>query len=143
MGVRDIIVNPPAPYTNIGEWCKKPKCWDAVLAATISVDLPGMPNGQAIVKIANADPTEEINPLINAVGAIPSEVWFAIAAWAKETNSLAPWQRKISFSIGKLNKNPSIRQAIQGQKLLETAVALGFTHPDLNKEMLNNLKNAK
>jgi len=142
IGVRDIIVNPPAAYTNVGEWCKRPKCWDAVLASTISIDLPGMANGQAVASAAIAEPTEEISPLINAIVAIPSEVWFAVAVWAKETNSLAPWQRSLSFSIGNLNRHPSIRQATQGKILLEKAVGLGFTHASLIEGMLTNLANS-
>ena len=101
-----------------------------------------MPNGQAVASAASADPTEEINPLTNAVVAIPSEVWFAVAVWAKETNSLVPWQRSLSFSIGNLNKHPSIKQAKQGKILLEKAVGLGFTHAALIEGMLTNLANS-
>ena len=142
VGVRDVVITPPSYYSNVGEWCKKLKCWEAVLAATISVDLPRVPNGPAPTTASDLDPALEQNPLIKGVVAIPSEVWLAIATWAKETNSLASWQRSLSFSIGKLTKNPSIKQAIQGQKLLANAVGLGFTHPALDKELLNNLNNA-
>ena len=67
--------------------------------------------------------------MISEVMNIPSEKWFEIARWAKETDNLQAWQRSISFSIGKLlarGNTPSRKQAIQGVKILKEARQFGF-----------------
>lgn len=68
--------------------------------------------------------------LINKIAEIPSQVWFEISAWAKETNNLASWQRGIAFSIGRIlaqKRHPSRKQAAQGIKIIEEIQRLGFT----------------
>ena len=60
---------------------------------------------------------------------VPADEWFAISGWAKETGNLAPWQRSLAYSLGRLaaqNKEPSTKQAQQGQKILEEVRRLGF-----------------
>lgn len=36
--VSDSITTPPPGYRNVGEWCKKPECWDAVKALPVSLN---------------------------------------------------------------------------------------------------------
>ena len=60
---------------------------------------------------------------------VPAETWFALSHWAKETNILAPWQRGLSFSLGRLvakDKTPSPKQAMQGIRILDEADRRGF-----------------
>jgi hypothetical protein len=71
---------------------------------------------------------------VSAVTAIDADVWFALSNWAKQTNSLLPWQRGLAYSIGRLNSNgrtASIKQAKQGSIILVEAVRLGFRHDGL------------
>lgn len=45
------------------------------------------------------------------------------------TQSLQPWQRSLSFSLGKLagsGKPPSCKQAMHGEKIIGEARSLGF-----------------
>jgi hypothetical protein len=52
-----------------------------------------------------------------------------LSHWAKQTGNLAAWQRSIAFSLGRLvtqNKDPSLKQAVQGVKILEEVERLGF-----------------
>jgi hypothetical protein len=73
--------------------------------------------------------TPEQDALIREVAGYPPEMWFAIAKWAKETNTLQGWQRALAFSLGRLlsnGKGPSVKQATQGSKILAEAKRLGF-----------------
>ena len=59
------------------------------------------------------------------------DIWYQVARWAKETNKLNPFYRRLSYSIGKLRaegREPSIKQAIHGLILLKLAYRAGF-HP--------------
>ena len=63
------------------------------------------------------------------MAAIPADTWFGLAAWAKDTQSLQPWQRSLAFSLGKLAgsaRTPSRRQADHGARILDEARGLGF-----------------
>lgn len=46
--------------------------------------------------------TDDEAATIERVAAIPAETWFGLAVWAKDTETLMPWQRGLSFSLGKL-----------------------------------------
>ena len=73
--------------------------------------------------------TAEEAEQINRVAAVSAETWFALSAWAKDTQSLQPWQRSLSFSLGKLagsGKPPSRKQATHGETILADARKLGF-----------------
>jgi AIPR protein len=128
------IVHPPANRKNPGEWCKQKECWDAFRALEIkmparmekelvSLDrLQETPNGSAYVS------DDSVTPEITAMAEVPAETWFKISHWAKETGNLAPWQRSIAFSLGRMSgrKPPSEKQAKQAVKILEEAQRLGF-----------------
>ncbi len=66
---------------------------------------------------------------IAAIMKISAEAWFRLSAWAKQTNNLQPWQRGLSYSLGRLvsrGATPSRKQAEQGLKILQEASQLGF-----------------
>ena len=65
---------------------------------------------------------------------IPSQTWFDLAAWAKDTQSLQAWQRSLAFSLGRLAGNgrkPSRKQAMHGEKIIKEAKSLGFRGQDV------------
>ena len=135
--VQQLIVNPPGG-ANIGEWCKKEKCWqmirdydhsisDALQSELLSVDKPSAVSIQTATSI-NAITEEEQN-LIDEVAAIPAETWFALSRWAKETKNFQPWQRSLLFSVGTLvgrGQNPSVKQANHALKAYKEAQEKGF-----------------
>ena len=58
-----------------------------------------------------------------------AEGWFALAAWAKDTDNFQPWQRGLAFSIGKFissGRTPTAKMVRHGVKMLEEADRLGF-----------------
>jgi hypothetical protein len=132
--VHSFITNPPNGR-NITEWCKRKECWEGL--SNQQITLPdnlkeelielSHSNGSADKGIDGPDANDLA--VIAAVSAIPSDTWFRISKWAKETNNLQPWQRSISFSIGKtLSRSQQIsrKQADQGRKILTESVDLGF-----------------
>ncbi len=131
--VHQHITNPPAGG-NITEWCKKESCWQSLIEVEfempIALEEELIPVGLSFTAPDRGidTPTDEERKLIEEVAKVPSEVWFRIAKWAKETDNLQGWQRSISYSMGKLlagGRQPSRKQAVQAEKILREADRLG------------------
>ena len=136
--VQQLIVNPPGG-ANVGEWCKKEKCWQAIRdyqyklsealqKELVSVARPTVSTASATNSIDSLTPEEQA--LIDEAAAIPAETWFAISRWAKETKNFQPWQRSLLFSVGSLvgrSSKPSIKQATHAMKAYKAAFEKGFT----------------
>ena len=133
------ISNPPANLKNISEWCKKEACWRQL----IEKDHPKLNLGPELISLEKeipkeysnfqiaTSPTKEEAKEIESVKSIPADVWFSIATWAKKTDNLKPWQRRLSFSIGnilKKGRSPSPKQAHQSLILFQEASEQGFTY---------------
>jgi hypothetical protein len=144
-GVREVILHPPQ-NRNITEWCKREECWSAVLQLPLQLGLPGSPAGTgADPRKDQPPPTPEETTAIELVRAIPADVWFAAAKWAKDTESLQGWQRSLAYSLGTVGargKTPSSKQAVQGCRLLTEARRLGFGHDLLVSDLLQRLANS-
>lgn len=131
------IINPPAG-ANIGEWCKKEKCWDSIrehgysLSEEFERELvsAGYVSSKTVATSSIDSLTEEENKLIDETAEVSAEKWFALSRWAKETNNFQPWQRSLLFSVGSLagrGRKPSIKQARHALKTLKEAESKGFT----------------
>lgn len=134
--VREVIINPPGG-ANVGEWCKKEKCWnivkereytisDALKAELVEV---GCVMTKPVPTSSIESLSEEDQKLIDEVASVASETWFALSRWAKETNNFQPWQRSMLFSVGSLigrGRKPSIKQSRHAMKALQDAKAKGF-----------------
>lgn len=78
--------------TNINEWTKAPRCWDALKAKLNNQGaIISLPKG---VISAMSDQETEINDAQQAViteaGEIEAETWFSINSWGKENEGLTP-----------------------------------------------------
>ncbi len=140
--VREVIINPPGG-ANVGEWCKKGKCWDAVQSISImlseqllaelkdlSYTTPVLSKNESTQSSSLNVATEEEKVIINQVVGIPAKTWYALSKWAKETNNFQGWQRSLIFQVGQIiarRKVPSYKQAVQAMKAYEEAVKKGFT----------------
>ncbi len=136
--VQQLIVNPPGG-ANVGEWCKKEKCWttirdhkysisDALRNELVSVTQPK--GGRITATAGIAALSKEEQDLVDTVAAIPAETWFSLSRWAKETQNFLPWQRSLLFSVGSLvgrGQKPSIKQATHAMKAYQAAQQKGFT----------------
>ncbi|GGR73250.1 hypothetical protein GCM10010169_16580 [Micromonospora fulviviridis] len=129
--VREVIVNPLRGGTNIGEWAKRPDCWEAVLAIpwTVPDDLIAELADQPLEDSAPAAPEDNTTGDIASVMAIPAPEWFAVGRWAKETRNLQPWQRQLAETVGRYVNNSwtvTDKQASQALRLMDEAKRLGF-----------------
>ncbi len=134
--VREVIINPPGG-ANVGEWCKKEKCWHAVKECESAITenlqdelievgyVPSKPLPTSSIESL----TEDDQKLIDQAAAIPATTWFALSRWAKETNNFQPWLRSMLFSVGTLigrGRKPSIKQSKHAMKALNDAKEKGF-----------------
>lgn len=136
--VQEIITNPPGG-ANVGEWCKKEKCWQTLREHNheisqelqnelLSVARPTTASHPISASINSL--TKEESALIDEVASIPAETWFALARWAKETNNFQSWKRSLLFSVGSLisrGQKPSIKQATHAMNAYKSAKEKGFT----------------
>lgn len=120
---------------NPSEWCKQLKCWEDLKERDYAEPLPksvlltGRKTGGRAVPPEITDLTPSELDLMGQVSQVPSQTWFDLASWAKETDTLKPWERSLTFSLGRLassEKKPSIKQANHGQRILAEARSLGF-----------------
>lgn len=139
--VQKLITNPPGG-ANVGEWCKKTKCWETIkdyqyiLTPELQNELINVDRTASVLsKNSNAEKssfntaTEEEVAVINQVSSISASTWYALSKWAKETNNFQGWQRSIAFSVGQLlarGKKPSYKQSVQAIKMYEEANNKGF-----------------
>jgi hypothetical protein len=129
------ITKPPGGQ-NVTEWCKKDACWEKF--KEVQVDLPVELQRELLSREKANNPsshssadnvTAEDRELISSISRVSAQTWFNLAAWAKDTRSLQPWQRSLAYSLGRLasrSKDVSPKQAVQGRKMLEEAKRLGF-----------------
>lgn len=140
--VHESITNPPRG-ANIGEWCKKPKCWEIVkeyayeITPSLEKELISIDKSAPVVSATKSAATSAINVateeeirVIKAAKSISAATWYALSKWAKETNNFQGWQRSIVFSVGQIiarGKQPSYKQAVQALKVYEEATNKGFS----------------
>jgi hypothetical protein len=135
--VHDVILQ-SAGTRNVTEWAKKKECWEAVC------DIPWLapddiltksstpylgPNNMADTPEAAAAKSDEETEALKRVIMASSHTWKAISSWAKETSNLQAFQRSIAYSLGNLlekGRAPSVKQALQGVKILDEVERLGF-----------------
>ena len=142
-GVREAIIHPPS-NKNITEWCKRDECWSKVVSLDLGLKVVAQSTPEP--RVDRPAPSEADRPVVEAVRGVPGEVWYAIAKWAKETDSLQRWQRGLSYSLGNIctrSQEPSVKQAIQARKLLMAAVEQGFRHDELASETRARLESSR
>lgn len=128
---------------NTTQWCKKEQCWSDIkskLNVSINSDLVAelLPVGKSKPKGIESlnDPEKD---LIEDIKKVSADVWFATASWGKETGNLAGYQCGISGTLGRYvgwNRDPSVKQAKQGLKIINIAYRKGFITENLVKEIL-------
>jgi hypothetical protein len=132
------LTSPPGG-ANVTEWAKREACWQRIRALDVKlpraldsdlVPLDARPTGKLITGIEAADEAEQ--RIIEKISNFPAETWLALSHWAKETNNLQGWQRGIAYDLGrraKQGREPSRKQAVQAEIILDEAERLGFRAP--------------
>ena len=125
----------PARYRNPSEWAKKEACWndfkDKEIQLPLSLEQPILIEGRSKRKnIIGPVPTANEHKEVEWLRKTESEMWIAMASWAKETNNFEGWQRKFMFSIGRQlgskDFSPTVKQANLGNSICSKAKDLGF-----------------
>lgn len=127
-----------AGSSNVGEWCKNPKCWTHV--SSLQLDIPQklqeeidaeeiLPqNAGKGAKVEGELSSEDKENLIKAMNITATE-WLKIHGWGESTGKLARWQSGIAltlsgYAVGGWSKVPSVKQARQAVKILEIYTAM-------------------
>lgn len=132
--VRTVIAS-PVRTANVTEWAKHAECWNRVLG--IEWDVPDQLRAELVDPSAitargrHAAETrlQADAQRIIVVASIPAETWLVLARWAKETQSLEPWQRRRASEIGRClsdGQGISVEQATDGERIMTEARRLGF-----------------
>lgn len=116
--------------SNVGEWSKKPECWNRLKLKLGDYDK----FGQELMQVeTNEDGTylnEAQQNCIQEAEAIEANYWFGLANWAKSRDLLSPLERKAAFNFGTMrSRNRSIKtlkQAKSALKIKEKAEELGY-----------------
>jgi hypothetical protein len=140
-----VLTSPPGG-ANITEWAKREACWkrvrelDVELPAALESELISLDHrgkGKPVTGIEAPDASEQ--KLIDEIAKVPAEKWLALSHWAKETDNLQGWQRGIAYTLGqraKQGREPTRKQAVQAQSILEEADRLGFHFKGSMRESL-------
>lgn len=116
--------------TNINEWTKQTRCWDA-LKAKLDADSTPILTKEVISAVGDKESeiSESQQARIDEVADFEEDCWFSIHTWAKDTNALTP--KEIAF-IGqfaymvKRHRPYTYKQAKWALAIKEKAEKLGW-----------------
>jgi len=116
--------------SNVGEWSKKPECWNRLKLKLGDYDK----FGQELMQTETNDDGTYLNEAqqnkIQEAEAIEPNFWFALAKWAKTRDLLTPMDRKAAYNFGTMRSRnrtfKSLKQAQYAMKIVEKAQELGF-----------------
>lgn len=116
--------------SNVGEWTKKPECWNKLRLKLSNIDKF---DDELLQPETNEDGSylnETQQSRIREAEAIEPNYWFALANWLKSRDLLAPIDRKAAFNFGTMRSRnrsfASLKQALYALKIVEKAKELGF-----------------
>lgn len=116
--------------SNVGEWSKKPECWNRLKFKLGEYDK----FGEELMQTETNDDGSYLNEAqqnrIKEAEEIEANYWFGLANWAKSRDLLSPLERKAAFNFGTLrSRNRGIKSLKQAQfalKIVEKAEELGY-----------------
>ena len=119
--------------SNVGEWSKKPECWNKLKLKLGEIDK----FEDELMQPDTNDDGSYLNATqqsrIQEAEAIEPNYWFGLANWAKSRNLLTPIERKAAFNFGTMKSRnrgiTSLKQALFALKIVEKAKDLGFERP--------------
>lgn len=119
-----------AQSSNVGEWTKKPECWNRLKLKLVDFEKF---DGELIQPDVNDDGShlnEAQQEKIESAEAVEADYWFSLAVWAKKQDLLTPLERKAAFNFGTMKsrsrKFTTLKQAQFALKIVAKAKELGF-----------------
>ena len=122
--------NTGSQSSNVGEWSKKPECWNRLKLKLGEYEKFGEELMQAETNDDGSYLNEAQQNRIQEAEAIEANYWFGLANWAKSRDLLSPLERKAAFNFGTMrSRNRSFKSLKQAQfalKIVEKAQELGY-----------------
>lgn len=116
--------------SNVGEWTKKPECWNKLKLKLSNIDKFDEDMMQPETNEDGSYLNETQQKRIQEAEEIEANYWFALANWSKSRDLLAPIERKAAFNFGTMRSRnrsfASLKQALFALKIVEKAKELGF-----------------
>ncbi len=116
--------------SNVGEWSKKPVCWNNLKNRLADFDKIDDSLMQSETNEDGSYLNETQQSRIKEAEAIEPDQWFALANWAKSHDLLTPIERKAAFNFGTIRSRgksmSSLKQALFALKIISKAKDLGF-----------------
>ena len=116
--------------SNVGEWSKKPECWNRLKLKLGEYEKFGSELMQTDMNDDGSYLNEAQQNCIKKAEAIDANYWFGLANWAKSRDMLSPLERKAAFNFGTMRSRnrafKSLKQAQFALKIVEKAEELGF-----------------
>jgi len=116
--------------SNVGEWSKKPECWNRLKLKLGEYEKFGSELMQTETNDDGSYLNEAQQNRIKEAESIDANYWFGLANWAKSRNLLSPLERKAAFNFGTMcSRNRPIKTLKQAQfalKIVEKAEELGY-----------------
>lgn len=116
--------------SNVGEWSKKPDCWNKLKLKLGEIDKFDDDLMQPDTNDDGSYLNETQQSRIQEAEAIEPNYWFGLANWAKSRNLLTPIERKAAFNFGTMKSRnrgiTSLKQAVFALKIVEKAKELGY-----------------
>ncbi len=116
--------------SNVGEWSKKPDCWNRLKLKLGDYDKFDNKLMQSETNEDGSYLNEAQQGRIKEAESIEAKYWFALANWAKTRDLLSPLERKAAFNFGTMRSRnrgmKTLKQAQFALKIVEKAEELGF-----------------
>jgi hypothetical protein len=137
--VQDALLSPPDGVRNIGEWCKRPECWDAVAALEIPYEttLRGIAISKDAFEEQKAESRKQgqvddgIDLQSRLLRLSESGYWTALHAWPRGSQHLSPTDRALVLKASTITGFVKITQQKDRKRLAairETAEGEGFRY---------------
>lgn len=103
--VTEIITDVPSNQKNVQMYCRQVRCWDAVRDHDFDVKIPSyLLSTDKTIILENNSKTVVAGKEID-INELDSSVWGEMSKWGKETNLLAPNERKMAFTACKIARS--------------------------------------
>lgn len=116
--------------SNVGEWSKKPECWNRLKLRLSDFDKFDPSLMQSETNEDGSNLNEAQQEKIKKAEEIDANYWFGLANWAKTRDLLSPLERKAAFNFGTMRSRnrafKSLKQAQFALKIVEKAEELGY-----------------
>lgn len=116
--------------SNVGEWTKKPECWNRLKLKIGDLDHFSSNMMQQETNDDGSYLNEAQLSRMEEADNIEPNYWFHLANWAKTRDLLTPMERKAAFNFGTMasrgRKMKSLKQALFALKIVEKAKDKGF-----------------